>query len=64
MTKEREILHQYQQGNRMAKVYSTPNGFEVDVFEGTEFEATKKVHNHSERYAEDCAENWVMRINS
>lgn len=64
MTKEREILHQYQKGDRMAKVYSTPLGFEVDVFKGTEFKATKKVHNHSEVYAENTAENWVEGINS
>ena len=46
----------------MAKVYSTPLGFEVDLIEGTEFKATRKVHNHSERYAEDTAENWVDGI--
>lgn len=60
--KKRELLHQYQRDNRMAKVYATPLGFEVDLIEGTKFEATRKVHNHSERYAEDTAENWVDGI--
>ena len=60
--KERNLYHQYQKGNRMAKVYNTKLGFEVDLFEGTDFQATRKVHNHSETYAENTAENWVEGI--
>lgn len=60
--KERDLCHQYQKGNRMAKVYNTKLGFEVDLFEGTDFQATRKVHNHSEIYAENTAENWVEGI--
>ena len=26
------------------------------------FTATRKLHNHSEVYAENCAENWVDEI--
>ena len=59
---EREVYHQYQKGNRMAKVYKTKLGFEVDLIEGTDFHATRKVQNHSERYAENTAENWVEGI--
>ena len=57
---DRELHHQYQQGNRMAKVYLAKNGWEVDLFEGTDFEATTKLHDHSELYAENTAENWVQ----
>jgi len=60
--KERDLYHQYQKGNRMAKVYNTKLGFEVDLFEGIDFQATRKVHNHSETYAKNTAENWVEGI--
>ena len=42
---EREVYHQYQKGNRVAKVFKTKLGFEVDLIEGTDFHATRKVHN-------------------
>ena len=73
----RNLLHQYQSDKRMAKVYQTPSGFEVDLYEiekhviddeqGTYsvenvFTATRKLHNHSEVYAENCAENRVDEI--
>ena len=44
----------------MAKVYLAKNGWEVDLFEGTDFEATTKLHDYSELYAENTAENWVQ----
>tara|TARA_R100000030_G_scaffold9853_2_gene6695 strand:- start:267 stop:428 length:162 start_codon:yes stop_codon:yes gene_type:complete len=50
------------QDNRTAKVYMTEKGFEVDLYQENDLVATKKVHKHSESYAEDVAENWVMRL--
>tara|TARA_B100002019_G_scaffold267025_1_gene257812 strand:- start:315 stop:503 length:189 start_codon:yes stop_codon:yes gene_type:complete len=58
----REILHQYQQDERMAKVFLTPNGFEVDLFDKNGLRETRELHNHSEKYAEDCAENYVLGL--
>tara|TARA_B100001939_G_scaffold340346_1_gene348301 strand:- start:2234 stop:2431 length:198 start_codon:yes stop_codon:yes gene_type:complete len=57
-----ELYHIFRQGSRSAKVYNTEAGFEVDLYEENELIETREVHDHSERYAEDCAENWVMRI--
>jgi hypothetical protein len=57
-----ELYHIFKQNGRIAKVYNTESGFEVDLYEGNELIETREVHQHSERYAEDCAENWVMRI--
>ena len=57
-----ELYHIFRQGGRSAKVYNTEAGFEVDLYEGNELIETREVHDHSESYAEDCAENWVMRI--
>lgn len=49
----------------MAKVFlNTELGFEVDLFDNTGFLETRKVHNHSESYAEDVAENFVQGIYS
>tara|TARA_Y100000004_G_scaffold188653_1_gene243103 strand:- start:762 stop:950 length:189 start_codon:yes stop_codon:yes gene_type:complete len=58
----REILHQYQNENRMAKVFLTSNGFEVDLFDNTGLLETRELYSHSERYAEDCAENYVLGV--
>ncbi len=61
----RKLLHQYQLDGRMAKVFlNTELGFEVDLFDNTGFLETRKVHNHSESYAEDVADNFVQGIYS
>ena len=46
----------------MAKVFLTPNGFEVDLFDKNGLRETRELHNHSEKYAEDCAENYVLGL--
>ena len=61
----RKLLHQYQLDGRMAKVFlNTELGFEVDLFDNTGFLETRKVHNHSESYAEDVADNFVQGLYS
>ena len=61
----RKLLHQYQLDGRMAKVFlNTELGFEVDLFDNTGFLETRKVHNHSESYAEDVTDNFVQGIYS
>jgi hypothetical protein len=61
-SKDDELYHIFIQSGRSAKVYNTEAGFEVDLYEGNELIETREVNYHSEKYAEDCAENWVMRI--
>ncbi len=46
----------------MAKVFVTSNGFEVDLFDNTGLLETRELYSHSERYAEDCAENYVLGV--
>ena len=60
--KVNELYHIMRQDNRTAKVYMTEKGFEVDLYQENDLVATRKVHKHSESYAEDVAENWVMRL--
>ena len=57
-----ELYHIFKQNGRTAKVYNTECGFEVDLYEDDCFIETRQLHEHSESYAEDCAENWVTRI--
>ena len=37
-------------------------GFEVDLYEKKKLLETRQLHNHSESYAEDCADNWVQGV--
>ena len=61
-SKVNELYHIMRLDNRTAKVYMTEKGFEVDLYQENDLVATRKVHKHSESYAEDVAENWVMRL--
>ena len=59
---DRNQIHEYQLGNRVAKVFYTKLGFEVDLYEGEKLHEIRKVHDKSEYYAEDTAQNWVEGI--
>ena len=56
------VISEYWQDERKSVIRLTNDGFEVDLYEGNELIETREVHDHSESYAEDCAENWVTRI--
>jgi hypothetical protein len=58
----KELYHTYAKDGKYAEVFKTEQGWEVDLFTGTELIETRKVHNHSESYAEDVADNWVHEI--
>ena len=47
---------------REAFVYRTRKGYHVDLYRATIFIRTVERHDHSESYAEDVAENWVLKI--
>jgi len=55
-------------GSREAIVFQKPDedGWFVDLLENDEVVETRKMETngvlHSERYAEDCGENWVMYV--
>ena len=51
--------HEYNRDNRSAKVWKTSEGFEVDLMENNKILECRQLINHSESYAENCAENWV-----
>ena len=64
----REIVSEFREygvpveGTRLALIMSTKHGYEVDVYENDQKIRTIQVHEHSESYAEDCAENWCQRV--
>jgi|TARA_R110002074_G_scaffold356074_6_gene528173 hypothetical protein len=59
---KREEFHTYQQADKMAKVFLTNEGFEVDFYKDKTLLKTEPMHDHSEGYAEDAADNYVMGI--
>jgi putative sterol carrier protein len=60
MDNVRQLFHNYKHESKSANVYLTKQGFEVDLYINDTQVATRKVHNHSESYAEDVAENWCQ----
>jgi hypothetical protein len=62
MSGVRTLYHNYTYDNRRANVYSTEQGFEVDLYISDKQIATRQVHNHSESYAEDVADNWCQNF--
>ena len=56
------IVSEYEKGDRKSTIYETSEGYAVEVFDKG---ILKKVHNlyeHTLRYAEDCAENWIEGV--
>lgn len=57
------LISQYgTETGREAFVYKTRKGYHVDLYRATIFIRTVECHNHSESYAEDVAENWVLKV--
>lgn len=61
MTTRKEIV-EYMRGNRIAIIFDTPGGYEIDLYENDNFIETRKAHNHSKEYAMDLADNWILNI--
>ena len=59
-------LHDYwgsdEYSNRRAEVMKNVHGFYVIMYVDDKPIETRELYQHSERYAEDCAENYVMGI--
>ena len=55
-------LHEYwsDDKNRKASVHKNNQGFYVKLSEGGYLRKVRRLYSHSEQYAEDCAENFVL----
>jgi len=58
----KELYHTYAKDDRYAEVYKSSKGFEIDLYEFETIVETRKVHDKSEGFAEDVADNWVQGI--
>ena len=54
------LVSEYWDNDRRAVIRKEKEGFEVDLFKNN-YKETRKVHNHSESYAEDVAENFMSK---
>lgn len=55
------VISEFWNEGRKAVIRKEKEGFEVDLFRD-DLSETRKVHNHSESYAEDVAENFVFGL--
>jgi len=53
-------LHTFYNEDRKAEVFSVDYGFRIDQYIGSKKVGDINIADHSEQYAEDAAENWVM----
>ena len=53
-------ISEYIQDDRKAVIRKTDKGFEVDLIINKQIKEVREVHDHSESYAEDVAENFVL----
>lgn len=56
------VISEYMGADRKAIIRKAQEGFEVDLYLDQLLVETRKVHNHSETYAENVAENYVQNM--
>ena len=57
-----ELIHEFRNGNKWAQIHSFKGEFLITCFKDQVFQGEKTIRNHSEQYAEDTAENYVLGI--
>ena len=57
-----EFRNTYEGVKRRSEVYKVTEGYNVTFFKDNIWYGTRNITGHSEQYAEDCAENFVMGI--
>lgn len=58
MIEEKELISTYRKNNRVADIYKTTKGYEIELFEKGKRIRVVETWEHSESWAEDVAENW------
>ena len=60
------LLHQFygtdKYSNRKSVVFKIDTGFLVYMIQDSAIIEERTLEGHSEQYAEDCAENWVLGV--
>lgn len=58
----KNVISEYMQDDRKAVIRWTEKGFEVDLYIKDDIQEIREVHEHSESYAENVAENFVLGL--
>lgn len=63
MIEEKELISTYRGSNsRVADIYKTTKGYEIELFEKGKKIRVVEAWDHSESWAEDVAENWNQGV--
>ncbi len=62
MIKEREIISTYRKNNRVADIYKTTKGYEIELYEKGKKIRVVEAWDHSESWADDVAENVIQGV--
>lgn len=56
------VLSEYEQDGRKAVVLRTGQEFLVEMYENGNLRKMQPIVGHNLQYAEDCAENWILKV--
>lgn len=56
------LLSEFMQGDRKASVFKEKEGYVVNMYEGEVLKEARPIVGHTEDYAEEAAENWVIGV--
>lgn len=57
-----KVLSEFVQNDRRAVVLAAGEGYDVQLWESDSLKRTVNIMGHTEQYADDCAENWVIGV--
>lgn len=55
-------LSVFEDNGRKAIVLKNGDMFMVEMYENGQYRDTRDIIGHNLRYAEDCAENWILKV--
>ena len=56
------LLSEFVQGDRKASVFKDGDGYIVNMYEEDVLREARPIVGHTEDYAEEAAENWVLKV--
>lgn len=56
------LMSEFLHGDRKASVLKSEEGYVVNMYSGDVLKEARPIIGHTEDYAEEAAENWVMEI--
>lgn len=56
------LLSEYVHGERKASVHKDGEGYIVKMYQGELLKESRPIVGHTEDYAEEAAENWVLGV--